>query len=91
MRAAAVRVGSVATFGVLPIVVAVWMFVVAHPGSLAVDFHHELYPEAQLVLDGENPFPPEGADLSGGRNFIWPPLVALLVAPLTALPLAAAR
>ena len=42
------------------------MFVVAHPGSLAVDFHHELYPEAQLVLDGENPFPPEGADLSGG-------------------------
>ena len=90
MRAAAVRVGSVAAFGVLPVVVAIWMLVVAHPGSLAVDFHHELYPEAQLVLDGENPFPPEGADLSGGRNFIWPTLVAVLVSPLTALPPGAA-
>ena len=90
MKAAAVRVGSVVAFGVLPVVVAICMFVVAHPGSLAVDFHHELYPEAQLVLDGENPFPPEGADLSGGRNFIWPPLAAVLVGPLTALPLEAA-
>ena len=31
MKAAAVRVGSVLAFGVLPVVVAVWMFVVAHP------------------------------------------------------------
>jgi hypothetical protein len=79
------RVIGVALLGVLPIVVAVAMFVVASDGSLSVDFHHELYPEAQLLLDWENPFPGPDAELQYGHNLIWPPLAAFLVAPFTIL------
>jgi len=71
----------------LPIVVTVTMFVTAQStNSLSVDFHNELYPEASLVLDGENPFAEPGTtDLAEGRNLIWPPLAVALVAPFTLL------
>jgi hypothetical protein len=80
------RVGSVLLFAVLPAVVAVAMFAVAHgDGSLSVDFHNELYPEAKKLLDWENPFPGPDAELWRGHNLIWPPVAASLVAPLTVL------
>jgi hypothetical protein len=72
--------------GVLPIATAIVMFAVAHDsGSLADDFHHELYPEAKLLLDWENPFPGPDVPLQFGGNLIWPPLAAFLVSPLTLL------
>jgi alpha-1,2-mannosyltransferase len=90
--AAARHVLAVLCLGVLPVLVAVAMFAVASDdGSLSVDFHNELYPEAKLLLGWENPFPRPGTtNLGEGRNFIWPPLAALLVAPFTLLPAAAA-
>ena len=63
------------------------MFAIAlRSGPLALDFHHELYPEAKEILAGNNPFPAEGTDLTRGENYVWPPLAALLVSPLTLLP-----
>jgi Glycosyltransferase family 87 len=86
MSPALQRVGSVLLFAVLPAVIVVAMFAVAHDsGSLSVDFHNELYPEAEKLLDWENPFPGPDAELWRGHNLIWPPVAALLVAPFTVL------
>lgn len=62
------------------------MFVVGvQGGPLSGDFHHELYPESKLLLRGENPFPSHDTAI-GGANYVWPPVAAYLVAPLTLLP-----
>jgi alpha-1,2-mannosyltransferase len=58
--------------------------------SLSADFHHEIYPQAKQMLEGHNPYPPADFDPTVAPNFIWPPLVAYLTAPLTVLPLGAA-
>jgi hypothetical protein len=78
------RVLTVALLAVLPVLVVVMMFAVAH-SELAEDFHNELYPQAKLLLDWENPYPGPGAELQYGHNLIWPPLAAFLVAPYTLL------
>ena len=86
VRGALRRVGTVVGLGVLPIVAIVTMFVVGwRDGPLSGDFHHELYPEAKLLLRGENPFPSHDTAI-GGANFLWPPAAAYLVAPVTVLP-----
>jgi hypothetical protein len=70
--------------GVLPVLLLGYGAVVAVTDhSVAVDFRAELYPEAQLVLHGQNPFPSPDADLSSGINRIFPIPAALLVSPLT--------
>ena len=81
------RILEIVLLGVLPIVVAVAMFAAASSsGSLAADFHNELYPEAKLLLDWENPFPGPDHPLEEGKNLVWPPVAALFVTPLTILP-----
>lgn len=73
--------------GAIPIAVLVWALVIMIQGDdVAVDFHHELYPQANLLLDWENPYPPPDSDLSDGTNYIWPTVAAALVAPLAPLP-----
>ena len=85
------RILAIVLLGALPVVTAVVMFAVAHDsGSLARDFHNELYPEAKLLLDWENPFPGPDHPLEYGHNPIWPPLAAFLVSPFTLLSPAAA-
>jgi hypothetical protein len=72
--------------GAVPVAAVVLMFWVAHSSdSIAADFHNELYPQAGLMLSGENPYPPPGSDLTDGTNFVWPPPAALVAAPLTLL------
>ena len=89
---AARRLLPILLFGVFPVAVAIGMFVAAQTtGSLAADFHNELYPEANLLLDWTNPFPGPDAPLEYGHNLIWPPVAAFLVSPLTALPAGAAN
>ena len=84
------RVGAVVGLGVLPVAALATMFVVGiRGGPLSGDFHHELYPEAKLLLRGENPFPSH-VDPIVGANFVWPPVAAYVVAPLTVLPLGVA-
>jgi hypothetical protein len=90
LGAALRRAGEVIGLGVIPVAVLVVVFVVGmRPGPISGDFHHELYPEAKLLLRGENPFPANDA-VVGGANFVWPPVAAFLVSPLTALPPGAA-
>jgi hypothetical protein len=67
------------------------MLLVGHgDGSFADDFHHEIYPQAKEMLAGRNPYPPPDFDPTVAPNFIWPPVVAFLHAPLTVLPIGAA-
>jgi Glycosyltransferase family 87 len=86
LSAALRRIVTIVGLVVLPIAAIVMMFVVGlTSGPLAGDFHHELYPEAKLLLRGENPFPPPEQEI-GGANFVWPPLSAYLISPLTLAP-----
>lgn len=80
------RVLAWAFLGVVPLAAVVLMFVVAlSSGSTSADFHNEIYPQAKLMLAGENPYPPPGSDLTDGTNFVWPPFAVLVAAPLTLL------
>ena len=90
LGAALRRASEVIGLGIIPVAVLVWVFVVGvQGGPISGDFHHELYPEAKLLLQGENPFPSPDTPI-GGANFIWPPVAAYLVSPLTLLPVGAA-
>jgi hypothetical protein len=85
------RILPVMLFAVLPVATAVTMFAVASSdGSLSLDFHNELYPEAEQLLRWDIQVPPPGSDLSHGHNIIWPPVAAALVVPFTILPPGAA-
>ncbi len=85
------RVGSLVLFAVLPVLTLGTMLAVGlSDNSLSADFHHEIYPQAKQMLEGHNPYPPPDFDPTVGANYIWPPLVAYLVAPLTVLPLGVA-
>lgn len=80
------QAAAIAFLGVLPVLLAVWVsFLEAKEGNYAVDFRGELYPEAQHVLHGMNPFPPASAPFPY-HSTIWPIPAALAVSPLTALP-----
>jgi hypothetical protein len=82
---------SILALGVLPIVLLTLAFTHWRAnGTLAWDFHHELYPQAQTMLDGDNPYPSATHDPATGTNRVWPPAAVLVVAPLTLLPAAAA-
>ena len=88
---AVIRVGTIVGLGVLPAAALVTMLAIGFSDdSLSVDFHYEIYPQAKEMLAGTNPYPPTDFDPTMGHNFIWPPLVAYLAAPLTALSLGAA-
>ena len=53
---------------------------------LALDFHHEVYRQAEAVVHGETAYDAPDADLSDRSNFLWPMAAVLPVVPLTALP-----
>ena len=85
-----VRVATVTLFAVVPALTLGTMLAVGwSDDSLAADFHHEIYPQAKELLAGRNPYPPPEFHVVGS-NFIWPPLVAYGLAPLTLLPATAA-
>ena len=77
---------TVVIFGVLPFVlVASALTHWQREGTLAWDFHHELYPQARTMLAGDNPYPSGDHDPRTGTNWVWPPAAALLISPLTIL------
>ncbi len=85
------QVGALVLFAVLPALTLATMLAVGLSNtSLSADFHHEIYPQAKEMLEGHNPYPPPDFDPTVGANYIWPPLVAYLAAPLTVLPLGVA-
>lgn len=84
MRAAVTRIVPPLALIVVPVIALVIMFRISYAsGGLAIDFQTEIYPEAQELLKGQNPFPEPTADLTQASNHIWPPLVGYVAAPLT--------
>jgi glycosyl transferase family 87 len=74
-------------FGVIP-VVALVLALAAYAGDdrLALDFHHELYRQADAVVHGRDAYESPSADLSDRSNLLWPMAAVLPVVPFTALP-----
>lgn len=80
------RASAHVLLGAVPIAAVVTMFAIAHSTrTIGADFHNEIYPQAKLMLSGENPYPPPGSDLTDGSNFVWPPVAVFVAAPLTLL------
>jgi hypothetical protein len=69
---------------VLGLVLALWAY--AGDDRLALDFHHELYRQADAVVHGRDAYESPDADLSDRANRLWPMAAVLPVVPLTALP-----
>lgn len=91
MKTAGLRAAELLAFGALPLIaLVIGLSTFWGQDRIALDFHHELYPQAELVARGEDPYPPPDADLSDGTNGIWPIAAVLPVVPLTALSPAAA-
>ncbi|HET6616323.1 MAG TPA: glycosyltransferase 87 family protein [Gemmatimonadota bacterium] len=85
------RIGAVVGLGVIPAIALVTMLAIGlGDASISADFHHEIYPQAKEMLEGRNPYPPPDFDPTATYNFIWPPLVAYVLSPLTLLPAGAA-
>lgn len=81
------RAGSLAVLGALPLLIVSGVMAQSlAEGYPAWDFHHELYPQADLMLAGENPYPPPDFEPLVGNNKVWPPAAAALAAPFTLLP-----
>jgi alpha-1,2-mannosyltransferase len=88
VEATSPRLWSVVLFAVLPLgFVALVFYAMYAKDSVAIDFHYVYYPAAQEILDGNSPFF-ENEDPF--KRFVYTPLLAMLVAPLTVLPLAVA-
>ena len=84
-----VRVASVVLFGVLPAVTLVMLVATAvQDDAIAVDLRPH-YTAAQVVVDGESPYPVVDDLHEGGRlrAYVYPPLIPLLTVPLTVLPI----
>jgi alpha-1,2-mannosyltransferase len=73
--------------GVVP-VVALVLALIAYAGDdrLALDFHHEVYRQAEAVVDGRDAYEAPDADLSDRSNFLWPMAAVLPAVSLTVLP-----
>jgi hypothetical protein len=73
--------------GAVPIV-ALALALAAYAGDdrLALDFHNEVYRQAQAVVDGRDAYDSPDADLSDRSSFLWPMAAVLPVVPLTAIP-----
>ena len=85
------RAAELFFLGAVP-VVALALALSAYWGDnrLALDFHHEVYRQAEAVLHGDDVYEAPDADLSDRANLLWPMTAVLPVVPLTALPPGAA-
>ena len=81
-----IRAGEILAFGAIPLVALTFALATyVDQDRLALDFHWELYPQAELVRDGEHAFDEPDAYLEDRANLIWPIAAVLPVVPLTAL------
>lgn len=91
MKLLIIRAGEILAFGAIPVVaLAFALATYVDQDRLALDFHFELYPQAELVRNGEHAFDTPEAYLEDRANLIWPIAAVLPVVPLTLLEPAAA-
>lgn len=82
----------IAVFGVLPLVyTVVYLVLITRRGVFGYDFGHAFWPAAQSVLHGRNPYPPLDLQVLARRTaFVYPPIVAIVIAPVGLLPVGVA-
>jgi hypothetical protein len=81
------RAAELLLLGVVPVLALVLaLSAYSADGRLALDFHEEVYPQAQAVVHGDSPYPSVGAPITDTSNAVWPVAAVLPVVPLTALP-----
>jgi alpha-1,2-mannosyltransferase len=81
------RTAELLLLGAVPLVALV-LALAAYAGDdrLALDFHHELYRQADAVVHGREAYESPDADLSDRSNLLWPMAAVLPVVPFTAVP-----
>jgi len=86
------RYASIAFCGVLPVLTVAVLFAGANQDhSVAMDFG-QFYRGAEAILAGDNPYPAGDASLiASARPYVYPPFPAILLLPLTMLPLRVAE
>src|SRR6185503_19657612 len=82
---AAAQLGSVVLFAALPLAL-VPLLLHAAGSDYLWDFRKEYLPAGRAILDGNSPYPHALGQLKSHANYVYPPLVAVVVAPLTWLP-----
>jgi alpha-1,2-mannosyltransferase len=87
---AAAQLGNVLLFAVLPLALVPALLHAAGHDYLW-DFRKELLPAGRALLDGDSPYPHSLSELKSHANYVYPPLAAALLAPLTWLPQALAE
>ncbi|MDX6542177.1 MAG: hypothetical protein QOI71_3787 [Gaiellales bacterium] len=85
-------VAPFALFAMIPAAVAATLLgLAARRHVLGLDFHEAFWPAGRAVLDGRTPYPPVAASVvAHGTSFAYPPIVAIVLAPLALLPVSAA-
>jgi Glycosyltransferase family 87 len=88
----AMRILPVGVFVLFPLVLVLGDGIDAvTSGSLGIDFRHAFWPAGRAILEGHTPYPPVDATvLAHGTSFVYPPIVAIALAPVALLPAAVA-
>jgi alpha-1,2-mannosyltransferase len=86
-RARFLQLASYVLFGALPAIVVLLLFVSAiEDDAVGYDFR-VFYGAAEAILDGESPYQdPEDENAVVARGYVYPPITAIAVIPLTVLP-----
>jgi hypothetical protein len=86
------RIGPIAGLGVLPVAfLAFYLGAAIAAHQVGVDYRLSFWPAGDAVLHGRSPYPPlDLRVLRHGEAYVYPPLVAIAVAPLSLLPAMAA-
>jgi arabinofuranan 3-O-arabinosyltransferase len=86
-----VVVGSIALFAVVPLFAVGYILVDLAQGEAGWPLRIAFLNAADAILDGESPYPAEGdPGLAEGTAYVYPPVVAEVLVPLTFVPEAVA-
>lgn len=67
------------------VALAIGLATFADQDRLALDFHAEIYPQAEAIVHGRDPYPDPAAAITVTANAIWPIAAVLPAVPLTAV------
>jgi Glycosyltransferase family 87 len=82
VKVAALRVGGIAVFGVLPAFAIALVLYDLASGEAGWAFREAFLGAANAVLDGESPYPAlSDPSIERGSAFVYPPVMAFLVTP----------
>ena len=81
------RGATLAIFCVAVVVASSFLAAAGRNGDFAVDLRRAFLPAAERVLHGHSPLPaPDSPVVASGQAYVYPPLTALVLAPVSWLP-----